>query len=485
MLLLSIGLIMGLILAPYGKNIGQLLGDTKVNSSGILFIVNNVSTTDQEKLSYQSDPSVEATASYYWAIVFTVLGTILLDFNADNCQTPARAYLLDMIVQEDQGKALSTFTIMAGIGGSLGYALGAINWDETIFADLIGDNIKTVFALVTVIFICSMICTITSFREIPLELMEADELLKPLTQAEVKKEKEKLKSSANTMKGLTNSLTSLATATTDALAGNGTLISNGKDMNFLTEPMNGQIVKNNSNDVNIVMDAKNGDAKEIINCDANHNGIPSSESDDDDEDDDEHRVSLIQYLKSIVIMPASIRILCLTNLLCWMSHLCYCLYFTDFVGEAVFHGDPAAPVDSPEYILYDQGIRFGCWGMAIYALSCAIYSMVIERLIKRFKAKKVFVGGLAIFGIGMGLLGAYPTKWGVLVFSITAGIVYATLFTMPYLLVANYHGKGSVRIFHIFNRPLETVHKLRHARVFLLRLCENTIQIPLQNRKRV
>jgi solute carrier family 45, member 1/2/4 len=32
-----------------------------------------------------------------------------------------------------------------------------------------------------------------------------------------------------------------------------------------------------------------------------------------------------------------------------MGHILYCLYFTDFVGESVFHGDPAAPIDSPEY----------------------------------------------------------------------------------------------------------------------------------------
>lgn len=39
-------------------------------------------------------------------------------------------------------------------------------------------------------------------------------------------------------------------------------------------------------------------------------------------------------------MPSSLRILCLTNLFCWMAHVCYSLYFTDFVGEAVFNGDP-------------------------------------------------------------------------------------------------------------------------------------------------
>lgn len=50
--------------------------------------------------------------------------------------------------------------------------------------------------------------------------------------------------------------------------------------------------------------------------------------------------SLKHYLKSILLMPTSIRMVCTTNLFCWMAHVCYSLYFTDFVGEAVFGGDP-------------------------------------------------------------------------------------------------------------------------------------------------
>jgi solute carrier family 45 protein 1/2/4 len=32
---------------------------------------------------------------------------------------------------EDHARGLSTFTIMAGLGGFLGYGLGGINWDVT------------------------------------------------------------------------------------------------------------------------------------------------------------------------------------------------------------------------------------------------------------------------------------------------------------------------------------------------------------------
>lgn len=55
---------------------------------------------------------------------------------------------------------------------------------------------------------------------------------------------------------------------------------------------------------------------------------------------------LKDYLKSIIYIPYSLKILCLTNLFCWMAHSSYSLYFTDFVGEAVFEGDPSVSINS-------------------------------------------------------------------------------------------------------------------------------------------
>lgn len=54
------------------------------------------------------------------------------------------------------------------------------------------------------------------------------------------------------------------------------------------------------------------------------------------------KMSLREYLMTIVYMPHSMRMVCLTNLFCWMAHVCYSLYFTDFVGEAVYGGNPKA-----------------------------------------------------------------------------------------------------------------------------------------------
>lgn len=97
-------------------------------------------------------------------------------------------YIID---SDDHTKALSTFTIMAGFGGFIGYSLGGINWEETQIGEIMGGNVKTVFSIVTIIFLISSIVTLTSFREIPLPMMERDSRLKPISHTDVKNEKEK------------------------------------------------------------------------------------------------------------------------------------------------------------------------------------------------------------------------------------------------------------------------------------------------------
>lgn len=103
----------------------------------------------------------------------------MLDFDADACQSPARAYLLDVTMPEDHAKGLSTFTIMAGLGGFMGYSLGGINWDATAIGVALGGHVRAVFTVVTIIFIVCVSATITSFREIPLWRLEALSATRP------------------------------------------------------------------------------------------------------------------------------------------------------------------------------------------------------------------------------------------------------------------------------------------------------------------
>lgn len=82
--------------------------------------------------------------------------------------------------------------------------------------------------------------------------------------------------------------------------------------------------------------------------------------------------------------PRFLLILCLTNMFSWMSLVCYSLYFTDFVGQSVYGGDPTAGRGSAAYTAYEQGVRFGSLAMALYSASCSVYSLTLERLVQRY-----------------------------------------------------------------------------------------------------
>lgn len=94
-----------------------------------------------------------------------------------------------LIFIEDHTKGLSTFTVMAGLGGFVGYSLGAINWEETTVGQFMGGNVKTVFSIVIVTLIVTCIITLTSFREVPLTLMEQDTMLRTISYTEIRQAK--------------------------------------------------------------------------------------------------------------------------------------------------------------------------------------------------------------------------------------------------------------------------------------------------------
>lgn len=84
--------------------------------------------------------------------------------------------------------------------------------------------------------------------------------------------------------------------------------------------------------------------------------------------------------------------------------------------------------------------------MSMYSLSCSCYSLVIEKLIERYKAQRVYICGLLFYSTGMMMMALTKHPAGVIIFSWTAGVMYSTLFTMPYLLVAHYHASSTFEV---------------------------------------
>ena len=107
-----------------------------------------------------------------------------------------------------------------------------------------------------------MLTTISSFREIPLRLLESDEMLRPLTQISVKKEKEKLKA-------MESGKFQLQQAPITAMVVSEKLKSNG---------------------------VTNGDVKNYTETVVKSSSSSISSSDDDDDENEESSVTFVRFL---------------------------------------------------------------------------------------------------------------------------------------------------------------------------------------------
>lgn len=418
-ILMSVGIILGLLFVPNGKFIGILLGDkycitmSSANSSTPYFQNYNSTITDSiehHTLTNQTfvarysrfemavsavnqsfvhsysnwtattAPNFKCNVHNPWSIFFTILGVVLLDLNCDACQSPCRTYLLDVCLPEDHAKGLSIFTIMAGMGGSVGYLLGAFNWERTHFGQNLGGHERIVFTLVLVIYLLFVTLTVTSIKEMPLSKLgvRKENLQKPKKTKSHKKYRkfvnEESSSEEETPLGSKHQhgsgSDSIKLKNIDTKQHRYGSISDYTGHSGKSKNPQSNINQSSPDNTITIMekpeasfenksqtDSKNRTAATLSaenhgpihldvakHCKVNPNELkPAELMASVDIDLLPADVSLKTYLLSIVHMPRSMLILCITNLFCWMSLVCYSLYFTDFVGQAVYGGDPRAP----------------------------------------------------------------------------------------------------------------------------------------------
>ena len=228
---------------------GEWFGDRETNVFNSTRLLNKTKIENPDTLS-----------KHKYGTTLTVLGVLLLDLDCDACQSPSRAYLLDVTNPSQHAFGLTTFTFMAGFGGCVGYLLGGIPWEHTFLTKVLGDHIHVLFTLVWIIYIICLGLTLTASNEPTGARTVTPNLVRSAS-------RQYLRSSGS----------------------------------FCEEDIEENQLESSGN-----------------------NGAKASYSD---------------YIRSIIYMPTSLRWLCLTNFFCWMSLVSYSLFFTDFVGQAVFGND--------------------------------------------------------------------------------------------------------------------------------------------------
>ncbi|XP_028613822.1 proton-associated sugar transporter A isoform X2 [Grammomys surdaster] len=153
----------------------------------------------------------------------------------------------------------------------------------------------------------------------------------------------------------------------------------------------------------------------------------------------EQPLSLRRLCSTIYNMPKALRTLCVNHFLGWLSFEGMLLFYTDFMGEVVFQGDPKAPHTSEAYQKYNSGVTMGCWGMCIYAFSAAFYSAILEKLEECLSVRTLYFIAYLAFGLGTGLATLSRNLYVVLSLCTTYGILFSTLCTLPYSLLCDYY----------------------------------------------
>ena len=124
------------------------------------------------------------------------------------------------------------------------------------------------------------------------------------------------------------------------------------------------------------------------------------------------------------------------------SEFCFGYFFTTFVGEAVYKGDPEAPHDSEAYQAYAKGVRMGSWGLALEGALMSLVSLFQDKLANLIGLKQLFIIVQCLFVlVTMGLTMHVVYNDNVVVVIILGGLsgpYMGVLLSIPFTLVAMY-----------------------------------------------
>ncbi|XP_064086688.1 solute carrier family 45 member 3-like [Macrobrachium nipponense] len=123
-----------------------------------------------------------------------------------------------------------------------------------------------------------------------------------------------------------------------------------------------------------------------------------------------------------------------------MGFMCHNMFFTDFVGQYMYGGQPDAQEHTKLAVLYDEGVRMGSWGLFLHSLTACMYAFFIQQHIVRLVGHRtVFIGGLLMFALTMAATIVSPTMPFLNVVTALSGIGFAALTSTPNMLVTLYN----------------------------------------------
>ncbi|XP_037981481.1 membrane-associated transporter protein isoform X4 [Motacilla alba alba] len=321
--------------------------------------------------------------SLVW-LISPILGFVLqpvVGSASDHCTCSwgrRRPYILGLGIIMLLGMALylNGDVMISGLGGALGYLTGAMDWGQTVLGYTLASEFQVIFFFAALVFIICLTVHLCSIPEVPLR-HENEEA-----------------------KFLLEVTESYKYSSIEEEIRNGHLKSTCTEIKAAARPGKCAVASRT---------------------------------------EEKRQMTLKSLLKTLLSMPSHYRCLCVSHLFGWMAFLSNMLFFTDFMGQVVYHGNPYAPHNSTLYLTYKAGVEMGCWGLCINAISSSVYSYLQKVLLPYIGLKGLYFIGYLLFGLGTGLIGLFPNVYSTLALCSLFGVMSSTLYTVPFHLIAEYH----------------------------------------------
>ncbi|KAM8829165.1 membrane-associated transporter protein [Spinachia spinachia] len=367
--------------SPWGRRRPYILALGALMLVGLSLFLNG----DAVISALVSDRSSRST----WAIVVVMLGVVLFDFAADFIDGPIKAYLFDVCSHRDKERGLHYHALLTGLGGAFGYLVGAMDWGHSALGRLLGSEYQVIFFFSALTWGIFLTVHLLSIPEQPLG-------------------KDPYGHDPSTSSAL-------------RLLGD-----HGNGYGALAKEAASVAVTPSLPDLRPRSFSALGEANSVTSSAKQ----PNKEA--------QKRMTFKSMTKAIINMPNHYRYLCVSHLLGWTAFLCNMLFFTDFMGQIVYKGNPYADHNSTSYATYERGVEVGCWGLCINAVSSALYSYVQRFLLPYIGLKGLYFVGYFVFGMGTGLIGLFPDILATLILCSVFGVMSSTLYTIPFNLIAEY-----------------------------------------------
>uniref|UniRef100_A0A671MBD7 Solute carrier family 45 member 2 n=1 Tax=Sinocyclocheilus anshuiensis TaxID=1608454 RepID=A0A671MBD7_9TELE len=338
--------------SPWGRRRPYILLLGIIMLVGLTFFRNGDAVTS----AILEDRNVKRT----WAIVVVMFGVVMFDFVADFIDGPIKAYLFDVCSHRDKERGLHYHALLTGLGGACGYLIGAMDWGHSALGVVLGSEYQVIYFFSSLTWGIFLTMHLFSIPEKPL----------------------------------------IKDHSSDSCLATALLLENTHHNGYgavYKEPQPLPEMRQRSFSALSEANAVTPSIKQ-----------PSSEV--------QKRMTLKSLLSAVISMPSNYRCLCVSHLLGWTAFLCNMLFFTDFMGQIVYKGNPYAEHNSTSYATYERGVEVGCWGLCINAVSSALYSYV-QRLLLPY----------------IGLKGLYFL------------VMSSTLYTIPFNLISEYHKAEEVQ----------------------------------------